>query len=156
MKDVVVSRTAAAPLEVVWGLATDLAAAPDHLSGVEKVEVLTPGGFDVGARWRETRTMFGRAATEEMWVTAVEPVRSYTIEAESNGVHYVSTFLFEPADGGTRITLTFGGRATGTGTRILGALTGPLARRGIEKALRGDLDDLAGAAEARGASSRGA
>jgi carbon monoxide dehydrogenase subunit G len=148
VQQVEVTRRVVAPVDRVWALATDLEGAPEVLSGVDAVEVLTPGPFGVGTRWRETRTMFGRSATEEMEVTAVEPQRSYTVEADGSGAHYVSTFDFAPSeDGGTDVTLRFGARATTRAARVLAAVTGPLARRSVATALRGDLDDLARAAE---------
>lgn len=148
MQDVEVRRHVAAPVQRVWEVATDLAGAPQVVRGIEAVEVLTPGPFGVGTRWRETRTMMGRSATEEMTVTAVEPQRSYTVEATSSGAHYVSTFEFAPsAESGTDVTATFGGRPTSTVARVLGAITAPLGRRVVTRALAQDLDDIAGAAE---------
>jgi uncharacterized membrane protein len=144
---VTVRRQVRAPVERVWELATDLEHSPEILSGVQRVEVLTPPPFGVGTRWRETRTMMGREATEEMWVSAVEPQRSYTVEAESSGVHYVSTFRFEPSADGAELTLEFSGQPKGTATRLLAAVTAPLARRSVSKALGKDLEDLAAAAE---------
>ncbi|MGY1821580.1 SRPBCC family protein [Geodermatophilus sp. SYSU D00079] len=148
MQDVEVRRHVAAPVQRVWEVATDLVGAPRVVRAIDAVEVLTPGPFAVGTRWRETRTMMGRSATEEMTVTSVEPQRSYTVEAESRGARYVSTFAFAPsADGGTDVTTTFGGRPTTTVARVLGAVTAPLGRRMVGKALRQDLDDIATAAE---------
>lgn len=148
MKQVELSRHVTAPTATVWALATDLAGAPQVLGGVDRVEVLTPGEFGVGTRWRETRTMFGRQATEEMVVTAVEHERSYTVQAAGSGAHYVSTFTFTPtSSAGTVVTVTFGAEATTGVARLLAALTGPLARRAVERALRDDLEDLARAAE---------
>ncbi|MGR6967176.1 SRPBCC family protein [Geodermatophilus sp. URMC 61] len=148
MQDVEVRRHVAAPVERVWALATDLEGSPRVVRGIESVEVLTPGPFGVGTRWRETRRMFGRTATEEMTVTAVEPHRSYAVEAAGPGVRYVSGFAFAPsADGGTDVTATFGGRPTTTVARVLGALTAPLGRRAIARALQQDVDDIAAAAE---------
>jgi uncharacterized membrane protein len=148
MQDVEVRRHVAAPVQRVWEVATDLAGAPQVVRGIDAVEVLTPGPFGVGTRWRETRTMMGRSATEEMTVTAVEPQRSYTVEAASRGAHYVSTFAFAPsADGGTDVTTTFGGRPTGAVARVLGAVTAPLGRRAVSKALEQDLHDIATTAE---------
>ena len=148
MQDVEVRRHVAAPVERVWALATDLEGAPRVVRGIESVEVLTPGPFGVETRWRETRRVFGRSATEEMTVTAVEPHRSYRVEASGPGVTYVSGFAFAPsADGGTDVTATFGGRPTTTVARVLGALTAPLARRAVAKALAQDLEDIATAAE---------
>jgi uncharacterized protein YndB with AHSA1/START domain len=148
MQDVEVRRHVAAPVQRVWDVATDLAGSPQVVRGIDAVEVLTPGPFGVGTRWRETRTMMGRSATEEMTVTAVEPPRSYRVEAASRGAHYVSTFAFTPsADGGTDVTTTFGGRPTSTVARVLGAVTAPLGRRAVTRALEQDLHDIAVAAE---------
>ena len=141
-------RHVAAPVERVWALATDLEGAPRVVRGIESVEVLTPGLFGVGTRWRETRRMFGRSATEEMTVTAVEPHRSDAVVASGPGVRYVSTFAFAPAaGGGTDVTATFGGRPTTTVARVLAAVTAALGRRAIAKALEQDLQDIATAAE---------
>lgn len=148
MQDVEVRRHTAAPVQRVWDVATDLSGAPRVITGIDAVEVLTPGPFGVGTRWRETRTMMGRSATEEMSVTAVEPQRSYTVEAASANAHYVSTFAFaSSADGGTDVTATFGGRPTSTVARVLGALTAPLGKRAVTKALEQDLRDITAAAE---------
>ncbi len=148
MHDVEVRRHVAAPVERVWAVATDLAGAPQVVRGIDAVEVLTPGAFGVGTRWRETRTMLGRSATEEMTVTAVEPQRSYTTEAVRPGVRYLSTVAVTPAgDGGSDLAMTFGARPTSTVTRVLEAVTGPLGRRAVTRALEKDLADIAAAAE---------
>lgn len=148
MQDVEVRRRVAAPVERVWAVVTDLAGSPRVVRGIDAVEVLTPGEFGVGTRWRETRTMMGRSATEEMTVTAVQPQRSYTTEAVRPGVRYLSTVAVTPAgDGGSELAMTFGARPTSAVARVLGALTGPLGRRAVARALTADLADLAAAAE---------
>lgn len=73
-RTVVVERVIRASPERVWEALTDLQGTERVLSGVERIEVLTEGGFAVGTRWRETRRMLGREATEEMYVTASEPL----------------------------------------------------------------------------------
>jgi uncharacterized membrane protein len=147
MRDVEVRRHVAAPVERVWAVTTDLGSAPQVVRGIDAVEVLTPGDFGVGTRWRETRTMMGRSATEEMTVTAVEPQRSYTTEAVRPGVRYVSTVAVAPAGDGSELTMTFGARPTSALVRLLAAVTGPLGRRAVAKALEKDMADLAVAAE---------
>jgi carbon monoxide dehydrogenase subunit G len=148
MTTVSVSRTAMADPARVWALATDIAGWAETMSGIDAVEVLERPAFGVGTRWRETRTMMGRPATEEMWVSALEEGRSYTVESDSHGAHYTSVFTFRPTPaGGTEISLTFTGEASGRGARLLAALTAPLARRSVAKALEQDLIDLARAAE---------
>ena len=81
-------------------------------------------------------------------MTAVEPHRSYTTEASGPGVRYVSGFAFAPSTGGgTDVTATFGAEPTTTVARVLGALTAPLGRRAVAKALEQDVADIATAAE---------
>lgn len=148
MRTTSVTRTVDAPVEALWSLATDLERWASAISGIERVEVLEGEGFGEGTRWRETRRMMGREATEEMWVTEVRPGRAYTTEADGPGVRYVSTFAFDPVGPAqTAVTVTFGARPTRTLTKVLLAVGGGLMLRGVRKALHGDLDDLAAAAE---------
>lgn len=145
---VTVSRTVEAPVETVWAVSTDLEAAPRTMSGIDRVEILAGETFGVGTRWRETRTMMGREATEEMWITRAERPEGYTAEAESRGWHYVSTFTFTPLGADrTGVRLTFAGTPTrrpNVLVRVLGGLGVRMARKQLAK----DLDDLAAAAEA--------
>lgn len=151
MPAVSVSREVAAPAERTWSVATDLDRAEHVLSAVIAVERLDgAGACSVGTRWRETRRMFGREATEEMEVTAIEPGRAYTVEAESHGAHYVSTLTVEPMGERSRIEMTFDGRPTGRVARILAATVGRLAAGATRKALTQDLADIAAAAERPG------
>ncbi|MGH3356323.1 MAG: SRPBCC family protein [Nocardioidaceae bacterium] len=110
MTSVTARRAVDAPTDRVWALATDVPRWPETISGISRIEMLSEGEFGPGTRWRETRTMFGREATEEMWVSTVDPGRSYTVEADSHGAHYVSTFTFDAVgEQRTEIVLTFTG-----------------------------------------------
>ena len=141
-----VSKQINAPIERVFDVFTDLPNAADRISGIESVEVLTDQPFGVGTRWKETRIMMGKAATETMWITAVEPNRSYIAEAESCGTHYTSTFTFEPADSGTRVTMSFGGRPVKLWAWLMVPM-GLLMTGPIRKMVAQDLDDLAAVCE---------
>ncbi|MEM9347409.1 MAG: SRPBCC family protein [Planctomycetota bacterium] len=142
-----VKRQISAPIERVYDVFTDLPHAAERVSGIESVEVLTDQPFGVGTRWEETRIMMGKRATETMWITAVEPNRSYTTEAESGGAHYKSTFTFEPNDAGTRVVMSFEGRPMTWWSKMLSPL-GLLMKGSIRKMLHQDLDDLAAVCEA--------
>ena len=142
MPGVSVVRSIAAPPETVWAVFTDLKESAERLSAVKAVEVFTDGPFGVGTRWRETRTMFGREATEDMEITAVDPGRSYTAEAASHGSHYTSRFDFAPTEDGTDVTFSFTGESQGA-MRIVGAVMWPMLKGKMTKELRRDLDDLA-------------
>ncbi|WAZ22012.1 SRPBCC family protein [Streptomyces cinnabarinus] len=150
-KTVAVERRIAADQATVWAALTDLPGMERVLTGVTKVEVLSEGGFGVGTRWRETRRMFGKDATEEMWVTACEVPARYVVEAESHGSHYVSEWDLR-ADGPvtTTVRMTFTGTTTGGGVMaVLTKVLGRVGERAVSKAIAKDLDDVAAAVEGR-------
>ena len=149
-RSVVVERRVAAAQGPVWEALTDLGGMARMLSGVTKVEVLTEGGFGEGARWRETRRMFGKDATEEMWVTVSEPPERYVVEAESHGSHYISEWELR-ADGPTSTTvrMTFTAVPSGAVAGLFAKVLGGVGVRSVSKAIAKDLDDVAAWVEGR-------
>jgi carbon monoxide dehydrogenase subunit G len=135
----------AAP-DVVFDLCTDLDHFADRISGITACERLTDGPVGVGTRFRETRKMFGKEATEEMEFTAFQRPTFYQLSCDSCGAHYETDFRFSPEDGGTRIELEF--RVTPVTfiaklmTPLSMMMTGPL-----KKVLEKDLADIQTAAE---------
>lgn len=147
--EVTCSQHIAAPADIVWALMTDLESFPDTVGGIESVERLDDGsGFEVGTKWREIRTLFGRTATEDMWVTDVEPGRSYVVEARSHGAVYRTSQRIEPVGNASLLTMTFSGMPTGGFSRIMAATVGRLFVGATKKAFARDLADIAAAAEA--------
>ncbi|MFJ6633785.1 SRPBCC family protein [Streptomyces sp. NPDC091376] len=147
-KGVVVERRVAAPAGRIWEALTDLEGSQRVLSGVERIEVLTEGGFGVGTRWRETRRMLGKEATEEMYVTVSEPPERFVVEADNHGAHYVSEWSLR-ADGPetTTVRMTFSATPPGGFMGLLTKVLGPLGERAVVKAIERDLADVASAVE---------
>ncbi|WP_217209214.1 SRPBCC family protein [Streptomyces sp. AC550_RSS872] len=149
-RSVVVERRIAAGQGPVWESLTDLRGMAQVLSGVTSVDVLTAGVFGVGTRWRETRRMFGKEATEEMWVTACEAPERYVVEAESHGTHYISEWqLLADGPTATTVRMTFTGVPSGGVTGLLARLLGGVGARAVSKAVAKDLEDVAAAVEGR-------
>lgn len=152
MSEITVSRVIAASPERVWEVLTDLEHAAQTLSGVTSVHLMTDGPYAVGTRWRETRTMFGRSATEEMWVAECDPLRSTEVRAESGGATYVTQFRLAPlAEGAqTELIVRFGAELSNpsTVTKVAMKLFGGIATKATGKALEQDLTDIATVAEA--------
>ena len=148
MNEMRVQRRIAATAETVWDVLTDLERSPEVIGAIQSVERLDDGDdFAVGTRWRETRTMFGREATEEMEVTALDPGNGYVVEADGAGAHYRTEFTLEPDGGGTEVTMTFAAEPTGMAGRVMAATVGRLFAGATRKAVAADLDDIAHAAE---------
>ncbi|MEM6331460.1 MAG: SRPBCC family protein [Planctomycetota bacterium] len=147
MADLSLTQTIHAPLERVFQLATDLPRAAEHISGVDRIELLTDGPIGAGTRWRETRTMMGRQATEELEITAFDPPRGYTAECDSCGCHFVSTFAMAEVEGGTEVRLTLATTAQSMVAKLMSPLSA-LTMGAAKKAIEQDLIDLKQAAEA--------
>jgi carbon monoxide dehydrogenase subunit G len=137
----------AAPPAKVFGVFSDIEHAADRISGIKRVEKLTPGPVGVGTRFKETRVMFGKEATEEMTFTAFEPGRQYTLGAESCGCRYVTDFRFEPDGAGTRVIASFTAQPQSIMAKVMGVLMGWMMKRMLTKCLRKDMDELKAAAE---------
>jgi carbon monoxide dehydrogenase subunit G len=146
--DLTVSIDIQAPVDRVWQAITDIEHAKDRITSIEAIEVLErPASGLVGFKWRETRTMFGKQATEVMWVTAETPGRSYDVRAESHGAIYRSTMAVEPSAGGTRLSFTFGAEPVSFGARVMTVLLGWMMAGATRKALRKDLEDIKASVE---------
>ncbi len=151
MPSLTIERTVNAPAAHVFARYTDLPNAAAMIPAIKKLDILTPGPVGKGTRFRETRVMFGKEATETMEITAFDPPRAYTIEGDSCGSHYSTTFTFAPAGGGaaTRMTMHFVCRAQTLTAKLLAPLS--LLMMGfMRKALEGDVDAMKAAAERAG------
>lgn len=144
------SRVINATPRAVWRVLTDIDHAGDTLTGVTRVERLAGTGYEVGTRWRETRRMMGKEATEEMWVSEVESERRTVVEARSAGTAYRTVFELDGRDGRTDLTMTFTARVENASplTRLTALLFGGLGKRITTKVMTQDLQDIASRAEA--------
>lgn len=132
--------------ETTFRVFADIPNAASSIAGIEKIEMLSNSPVGIGTRWRETRIMFGKAATEEMTVTAFDPPHGYTAEAENHGTHYFSRYDFEPAEGGTLVTLRFEGQPRSLAMKLLSVI-GFLFMGQVRKMLAQDMVDAAAYAE---------
>jgi carbon monoxide dehydrogenase subunit G len=137
-----------APPDAAFRTAADIADWPRFISAIDAIEVLSPGAVGVGTRFRETRAMFGRKATEEMTVAAIEPPRRLVLTARNHGTAYRAEHSLAPEGVGTRLTLTFEGRPVTLLARLLVPI-GLLFMGTVKRQLESDLADLKREAERR-------
>lgn len=136
-----IERTVAADPKTVFAAASDFANAPRRITGIQKVEMLTQGPVGVGTRFRETRQMFGKQATETMEVTAFEPGRSYVLGCENHGCRYSSEIRVEPDGKGSKLTMHFAATPLTRMAKVMAFLMKPMIRS-VAKHVAKDLDDL--------------
>ena len=131
------------PREDVWKVITDIENSLGRISSILAIEVLEkPEAGFVGFKWKETRKMFGKEATEIMWVTDSVENEYYSTRAESHGSIYVSRLSMAESAGITTLTMSFAGEAQSLVAKILSALMGVFMKGSIEKELQKDLVDI--------------
>ena len=136
------------PREAVWSVITSIESAAERISGIQKVEVLEkPADGLVGLKWRETRTLFGKTATEVMWITDAVENEYYKTRAESHGCIYLCTLEVAEENGASTLTMSHGGEPQGLVAKVLAVPMGFLFKGAMRKAIRKDLEDIKAAVE---------
>ena len=139
-----------APRDEVFAAFADVGNLADRVEGIERVELLTDGPIGVGTRFRETRIMFKREATEEMKFTAFDAPNQFTLEADSCGARFTSVHRFTEQDGGTLVELDMSSKATTFAAKLFTPL-GFLMAGSMKKLIRKDMDQMKAAIESRAA-----
>jgi uncharacterized protein YndB with AHSA1/START domain len=141
MTTVMVTTIVAAPVEEVFAVFTDLDHAAGRVSNIREIEVLTTGGFRLGARWLETREVLSQLSSAEMEVTSFEQDRTYTITHHKAGTRIDTVFSFEPFENGTKVRMEFALGSHGVPPGLLAPLSWAIADK-VRNVLSGDLADL--------------
>lgn len=103
MTAVAIATEIAAPVGRVFEVFADVEHSAGRVSNIRRIELLTVGGFKLGARWLETREVLGREDTAEMEITAYERNRTYTITHQKGGARIDAVFTFTPNDDRTTV-----------------------------------------------------
>lgn len=134
--------------EKVWSIISDIENSKDNISAIESIEVLEPPTEGLlGLKWKETRTMFGKQATEVMWITDATENEFYQTRAESHGALYISRLWLEAKEGDTILSMSFKGTPQTSGAKFMSAMLGWMFKGATLKALNKDLEDIKTAAE---------
>jgi len=138
------SKSLHAPVARVFEAFTDFEHAADRIDAIQSLEVLTPGPVGVGTRFRETRAVFKREATEEMLITGFDAPHGYTVGCESCGAVFQTQYRFLPDGAGgerTRVELDFEAKPVSFFARLMSPLTALLIKS-CARAMEQDIEDL--------------
>lgn len=147
MTGITLTETIAAPPEAVFARATDYANCAEWIEAITAMEILTDGPVAVGTRFKETRKMWGKEASETMEILELEAPQRVTLGAESHGCRYRTEFRFEPEGQGTKVTMDFQGTPLTFGAKVFTVLMKPMIKS-MSKMCAKDLADLKQACEA--------
>jgi hypothetical protein len=128
----------------IWAVITNIEKASKTISGIEKIELLEkPATGLVGLRWRETRTLFGKPATAEKWITDAGENAFYKTRAESDGFVFLSTIrISESSSGSITLSSSHDSQPQGIVARLMSIPMGLLFKGVAKKALQQDLNDI--------------
>ena len=133
----------AAPKDKIWVAITDIENCSEMISAIQGLTILNkPDDGLVGLKWSETREMFGKQASETMWITEAVEDDYYCTRAESNGSVYRTRLALDDDVGNTRLTMSFTAQAESMVAKIIWACTGYMIKGSMRKALAQDLQDI--------------
>jgi uncharacterized protein YndB with AHSA1/START domain len=103
------------------------------------VQQVTEGPVRVGSRFRSLGRQFGQAVEDEVVITAFEPNQRFEFESSGRGGAFRHAFLFEGAEGGTRLTKVMEAKQL----RFPFSLTRPIADLFLGRRMAKDLQRIA-------------
>lgn len=117
----------------------DISREPEWQPQLVEAEQIPPGDVEVGTRRRYVSEFLGKRVENVYVITAHEPNRRVSCETTKGSVlDATSDIRWEATQGGTRVTMTLEGRASGP----LRFVPKPLLEATFEKEVRGALTRL--------------
>ncbi|MGL4395559.1 MAG: SRPBCC family protein [Hyphomicrobium sp.] len=149
-----VSTLIRAQRPLAFAMAADIKSWPQTISAITAVDLLTREPVGAGTRFRETRLMHGRSASEEMTFSEFEPPERFVLTAESHGARFEAVHLFKDVPDGTACEIAFSARPLSWTARLISGLSF-LTKGAVVAVLEADLADLKRAIEARAGADHG-
>ena len=135
--DVTTEIVVARDLEDVAAYLLDAGNAPQWYTNIVRAEPLTPPPYAVGSRVRFEARFLGRTLDYTYEITDLDPARGLTMTTHEGPFPMTTVYAWEPAHGGTRVTLRNHGEPGG-----FGAVAAPMMTAAMRRANRADLARL--------------
>jgi uncharacterized membrane protein len=135
--DVQVQTTIGRPVTVVAAFAGDPTNAPQWYSNIRSVNWQTPPPVGVGSRMDFVAHFLGRRLAYTYEVVELEPERTLVMRTANGPFPMETTYTWEPAPEGTRMTLRNRGTPSG-----FSRVTAPMMERAMRRATSKDLRRL--------------
>ncbi|HLC02846.1 MAG TPA: SRPBCC family protein [Anaerolineales bacterium] len=125
------------PVAEVFAYSNDPAKNKAWQEGLVESKITTPGPIGVGTQITDVRKFLGRDMDSKLEVTAYEPNKRISLKTVSGPIKFEITQLYEPAEGGTKLTMIGEGEPGGLFKLAEGAV-----KKQFESQLQGDLGRL--------------
>lgn len=131
------------PKALVWQAITDIANCKNMISAIIDLTVIEkPEKGLVGLKWSETREMFGKEASETMWITEAVEGQYYCTRAENCGAVYLTKMAVAEDNGKTILSMSFSSESMSFFGKLISGLMGFLMKKSLAKMLKKDLQDI--------------
>ena len=135
------------PIEKTWSTLIDLEQYPGRVKSYETIEWLTPKKSGVGAKWKQTRTVYGKSHTQTIEVVEWSEPTSFAMTATEAGATYLTRYsIGESKDAETSVvSASFEVQPNNLFSKLFVKLIGKKLLGSTREALQNDLSDLANA-----------
>ena len=135
------------PIEKTWSTLIDLDRYPSRVKSYEAIEWLTSEKSVVGAKWKQTRTVYGKSHTQTIEVVECLEPTSFVLTATEAGATYLTRYsLGESKDAKTTaVAASFEVRPNNLLSKVFVRLFGKKLLGSTGETLQSDLSDLANA-----------
>lgn len=129
--------------EQIWHIISDIRHAHQHISAIKHIVIIEqPKEGLKGLKWQETRTMFGKDATEVMWITESTSNEFYKTKAQSHGCDYFSEMRIEENQTHCELIMCFEGKPQTLFAKIMSKLMSGFMVSQLRKTIQADLEDI--------------
>lgn len=143
MKSTKSQKTVAAPIDEVFAFVADLKSSAKRIPSISAFRMLTKGRLGVGARFRQTRSIFGTKQTQDMEIVEFDPPRGYAARAETMGCELVARVDLKPVGAKTLVAA----EVRVTPKRFAARLAAGMVLKGAKAAMKEDLAAMKAALE---------
>lgn len=129
--------------EQIWRIISDIRHAHQHISAIKSLVIIEqPKEGLKGLKWQETRTMFGKDATETMWITESETNVFYKTKAQSHGCDYYSEMRIIEHKEQCELIMSFKGEPHTLFAKFMSAIMSRFMVQQLRKTIQADLEDI--------------
>ncbi len=139
-----------APPDRVFDAASDIPHAHERCTAITNIEMLTQGPVGKGTRFRETRKVMGKEATEQFEVSRYDRPTAYDLTCDGHGCHFLTTVAVARApEGGSTLSMDFRCTPRTLPAKVMNLVMGRMMTSMCRKGMQQDLADIKASIEGR-------